>query len=95
MAAKSKVVTVTTSATALNQTVTVGASDTVAGSAFTAFNNGAVRVYVGGSTVTTSGATTGLPLDPGDSLNVETSDDVVYGIVATGTCDVIVFEIGA
>lgn len=83
MAARNRVESVTTSATALNDV----------GDALI-YNDGAVTVYVGGPMVTTSGATKGLPLLPGDSIPIDGQGDVLYGIVATGTCDVIVLEVG-
>jgi hypothetical protein len=93
MAARSRLVSVTTSATALNGTAS--GSDLVAGSAATILNNGSVTVYVGGADVNTSGAATGIPVGPGDSIIVETEgDDVLYGRVATSTCDMIVLEVG-
>jgi hypothetical protein len=92
MAVRSRLVSVTTTATALNDLS--GDGDNIAGSAAVAYNNGSVRVFVGGADVTTSGATTGLPVDPGDSIAIEGIGDVAYGRVASGTCDVIVFEVG-
>lgn len=91
MAARSRVVSVTTTATALNNLP--ADADGVAGSSAVLYNSGAVIVYMGGADVTTSGATTGLPVGPGDSLAVEGHGDIVYGLVATGTCDVTVFEL--
>lgn len=92
MAARSRLVTVTTTATALNTSNEVG--DSIVGSAALAYNDGAVTVYVGGADVATSGATKGIPVLPGDSLPVEGQGDVLYGRVASGTCDVIVLEVG-
>lgn len=92
MAVQSRRVSVTTTATALNDLASRG--DNIPGSAGLAYNDGAVRVFVGGANVTTSGATKGVPLDPGDHIDVEGRGDVLYGIVVTGTCDVIVLEVG-
>lgn len=93
MAVRSRTVTVTTTATALNNTDPSG--DLIAGSAATIYNNGSVTVYVGGSDVTTSGATMGLPLLPGEIIAIEGSNnDVAYGCVTSGTCDTVVTEVG-
>src|SRR5687768_2416603 len=94
MAVRSRLVSVTTTATALNNLATTGGDDSIGGSAAVVYNNGSVTVYVGGADVTTSGATMGLPVGPGESVNVEGHGDVAYGIVATGTCDMIVLEVG-
>lgn len=94
MAIRSRLVSVTTSATPLT-----GAA-IESGSAATIYNDGSVTVYVGGPTVTTSGATKGIPLDPGASMDVAGDvdqagiGDQLCGRVATGTCDVIVLEVG-
>lgn len=88
MTVHTTLVSVTTSVTALNTL------STIAGSSAAVYNDGAVTVYVGGADVATSGATKGVPLDPTASVDVDGEDDILYGIVATGTCNVIVLEAG-
>lgn len=52
----------------------------------TVFNGTATIVYLGGATVTASGAKQGIPLNPNSSFSVDIAfDDVLYGIVVTGT----------
>lgn len=92
MSVRSRLVSVTTTATPLNSST--ADVDALTGSAALVFNNGAVIVYVGGADVTTSGATTGLPVGPGDSVPIEGEDEILYGRVAVGTCDMIVLEVG-
>lgn len=93
MAFRSRLVTVGTSATAVSSTT--GDGDGVSGSAGTVMNVGSARVFLGGADVTTSGAASGLWLDPGDAYSWEASGaDVLYGRVASGTCDVGVNEVG-
>lgn len=92
MAARSRLVTVTTTATALNNSNELG--DSIAGSAGLIYNDGTVTVYVGGADVATSGATKGVPLAAGQPMDIAGQGDVLYGRVATGTCDVIVLEVG-
>lgn len=92
MAARSRLVSVTTTATALNDLSEIG--DAIAGSAATIYNNGSVTVYIGGADVATSGATTGLPLAPGGTVAIDGQGDVLYGRVVTGTCDVVVLQVG-
>lgn len=53
-------------------------------------NAGTVRVYLGPSGVTTS---SGLVLDPGDSMTDEYSTSAWYGITASGTADLRVCEV--
>lgn len=48
-------------------------------------NNGNQRVFIGGSGVTTS---TGMPLDPGESLDMLVRNESLYGIVASGSCEI-------
>lgn len=58
----------------------------------TVLNSGTVTVYLGGPGVATA---TGFPLAVGNTLNVDlraTND--LYGIVATGTNDVSVLQVG-
>lgn len=93
MAVTSPNVSVTTTATALN---TAGDSDGVVGAAYDFYNDGAVTVYVGGPTVTSSGATKGRPVAPGSSLSVQVTSgsEAYYGITASGTSTVIVLSAG-
>lgn len=56
------------------------------------YNDGAVTVYIGGSTVTASGATKGIPLAAGASMPLDKQTASVYAITAAGTCDVIALE---
>lgn len=52
-------------------------------------NNGASPVFVGGATVTTSGATQGVQVAANASLLVPGAPgDVLYGVVASGTATV-------
>lgn len=53
-------------------------------------NVGSVTVFLGASGVTTS---TGLQLDPGASLEDNTSTDAWYGITASGTGDLRICEV--
>lgn len=89
MATYSTLIAVGTTATPLN---THGGS---ADSGTVIYNDGAVRVHIGGADVTTTGATKGVPLDPGVTLSLEGQSDVLYGLVAAATCDIIVLELGA
>lgn len=92
MAVRSRVVSVETTATALNDSA--GRGDPDRWPAVVLYNDGSVTVYLGGEDVTTSGDTKGLPLTAGASMDIDVPDEIVYGIVASGTCDVIVFEVG-
>lgn len=79
-------VNVTNAATALDQNTTGVRSLLVR-------NRGAVAVYLGGSTVTTS---TGFQLDPGESLTLDfpTYGAGLWGITASATVRVDVLEVG-
>lgn len=93
MSVSSRAVTVTTTATRLDSTSDHGTPHGSNGQAFTFHNGSAVTVYMGGSDVTTAN---GAPVAasswaPGMDL---TSGDIVYGIVATGTAEVRVLEVG-
>lgn len=98
MAAKSSAVTVATTATRLDTAVEGGSAGNYEqgqpGQGLALFNNGAATVYLGGSDVTTSN---GFPM-PGGTYgpSVELADpgEGVYGIVAAGTVEVRVFEVG-
>ena len=89
MALSSRAVTVTTAPTLLDA---VG-DDNAINQSFSFYNGSAVIVYVGGSDVS---STNGAPVaadswSPGMDLG---SGDNVYGIVATGTAEVRVLEVG-
>lgn len=88
MSALARSVSVTTTATALNSTPT----DSVSGSAILVHNVGAASVYVGGSGVTTA---QGEPVAAGERLTVDLNfGESLYGIVATGTVECRVLEVG-
>lgn len=92
-------IAVGTSPTALNDpavTANVRDTDGSYGSRITFYNDGAVTFYVGGPDVTASGSGKGVPVPAGgqyydDKLN---STDIYYGIVASGTCNVIAVPAG-
>lgn len=91
MAVKSRAVSVATTATRLD--LTTDNEDGVWSQSLTFYNNGAATVYVGGSDVTTAN---GAPVpagtwSPGFDLN---ADEALYGIVASGTVEVRVIEVG-
>ena len=54
------------------------------------YNAGSVTVYVGGNDVTTS---SGWPVAAGAAVTFDIGRAALYGIVATGTCDVRVMEL--
>lgn len=88
MALTSRTVSVGTTATRLDKVADAHLTGAVA-----LYNAGAAIVYVGGSDVTTAN---GYPVGagsygPGVELAV---DESLYGIVASGTCDVRVLEVG-
>lgn len=90
MAVKSTVVAVGTSATRLD---TATKTDTRHGSSAAPYNNGAATVFLGGSDVTTS---TGVPMPAGTwgpGVELE-GDEGLYGVVASGSVNVIVLEAG-
>lgn len=83
---------VTTAAKQIFQTSGTLPSGTVIASTFAAnaygvqiINNGAVTLYVGGSTVTTA---TGCPVPAGTSLTLTGRVAALYGITASGTVTV-------
>lgn len=50
-------------------------------------------IFVGGSTVTSSGATQGISIPVGASMDFEIDDDVqLYGITASGTSSISILE---
>ena len=84
---RSSVVSVTTSATAIPTTALPGRQSILI------HNDGAATVYIGTSTVTTTGATKGYPLAAGKDLPMDVGPNVVmYGIVVTGTVSVVILE---
>lgn len=86
--ATSHAVTVNDSPTRLD---TVGDEHLVGG--IVVYNNGASPVYLGGSDVTPSN---GVPIAAsswGPGLDLA-HDEGLYGVVAAGTCDVRVLEVG-
>jgi hypothetical protein len=89
MAVSSRAVTVTTTATRLDATADSG-SPSVQG--IMVHNNGAASVYLGGADVTTP---TGFPLEAGESMAVDLrKGELLHGIVASGTVEVRVLEVG-
>lgn len=89
MAVRQTAVSVGTSATRLDKT-----SDAFAMESLCFYNNGAVTIYIGDSTVTTS---TGAPVpasswSPGVDLR---ADEALYGIVASSTAEARVLEVGS
>jgi hypothetical protein len=83
---KQGVVSVGTSATLI---ATVGAYPETGG--LVVQNNGAVAVFVGGPTVTASGATAGVQIAANGTLTVPTTGSeplALYGIVASSTANV-------
>jgi hypothetical protein len=91
MAAKSRAVTVTTSATRLDSTTDQDAGGS--GSSCAIYNASAAVVYVGGSNVTTSNGVPIAATSWGPSFDLDISDQI-YGIVAASTSEVRVIELG-
>lgn len=89
MADRNAAVSVATTATRLDS---ASKSDDRAGSDIALYNNGSVTVYLGRSDVTTAN---GMPLAAGAYWS-ESLDSVsgLFGIVASGTCEVRVRETG-
>lgn len=89
MATKTAAVSVGTTATRLD---TQADADSRADQRITLYNAGAVTVYLGGSDVTTA---TGVALAAGAYAD-ETllAGSTLYGIVASGTCEVRVMQVG-
>lgn len=94
MAAASRVVSIANTATALS----------VAGSAAILYNDGTQTIYIGGPAVAASGATKGIPIQPGDTMPLQqligsgalggAKPDLLYGIVAATTCSMVILEVG-
>lgn len=90
MATNSRSVSVGSTATRLD---TATETDRPSGSSVAIYNNGSVTVYIGASNVTTSN---GVPVPAGTwgpSVDLATNESL-YGIVASGTCEVRVLEAG-
>ena len=90
MATNTTAVTVTTSATRLDSPVDDDPS--APGQDVTYYNNGAVTVWLGGPDVTVGN---GIPLQAGAYADEHLySRSPSYGIVASGTCEVRVKQVG-
>lgn len=90
MAVKAARVVVATTPTALNSVDTSG----ITGSGIAGKNMSAVEIFVGGADVSTA---TGYPVAAGAefSLDFESSAEIAYAIVATGTAEVAIIAVGA
>lgn len=91
MTVKSSAVSVTTSATRLDSADS--ADDGQPGQSVAVYNNGTATIYLGGSSVTTA---TGSPVPAGTwgpSMDL-TPAEGLYGIVASGTQEARVLEVG-
>lgn len=91
---KTALVTATTTATALAHSD----SDGQRGQGWALKNTGPTNsVFLGGPDVTTSGATQGWEISPGQSLTFDSASvgDIPYVRTATGTTTVQVFRTGA
>lgn len=77
--------------------LTNDAGDTMAGESWAAYNDGNVRVFIGGPGVTATGAKKGIPVDPSTwapAFDLNTGDRL-FGICAAGlSTSVIVIESG-
>lgn len=90
MATKSAQVSVTNSATRLDQTLSPAAKR----SSILIRNRGSVAVYVGASDVATN---SGLQIDAGEAISVDlgaTPGPFLYGITASGTATCHVLQVG-
>lgn len=90
MAVNVRAVSVADTATAID---TSSESDDRSGSSIAIFNNGSATVYLGDSDVTTA---TGYPLGEGEhfACDLGATTERIYGIVASGTVEVRVLEVG-
>lgn len=90
MAIDVRAVSVSTTATRLD---TASEGDSVAGSAVAVYNNGSATIFIGDSGVTTAN---GFPLASAASMSFKLDDqaDALYGIVASGTEEARVIEVG-
>ena len=89
MSLSSRAVTVATAPTRLDST-----SDLQGEQAVVFYNTSAVTVFIGGATVTTA---SGSPVEASSwspSISGLDSTEGLYGIVATGTAEVRVLEVG-
>jgi len=85
---KTQLVSVGNSATKLPATALVGREYVLITNLDTA-----KTVYIGASTVTASGSTSGTPLLPSESYYAEYESNInIYGIVSSGSANVIVEE---
>lgn len=72
----------------------VGAANLVGRKAIEIVNTSTVVIYVGSSTVTTSGATRGRPIDPKSSFAVDLADNVDLYIISASNATYVVTEVG-
>lgn len=72
----------------------VGAANLVGRKAIEIVNTSTVVLYVGSSTVTTSGATRGRPIDPKSSFAVDLADNVDLYIISASNATYVVTEVG-
>ena len=85
---KTQLVSVTTIATKLPTTPLVGREYILITNIDTT-----KTIYIGSSTVTVSGATTGTPLLPSESYYGEWKSNInIYGIISSGSCNAIIEE---
>jgi hypothetical protein len=84
-----KVTSVTTSATELF----TGGSRNARRQVMRIYNDSTVTVFVGPSGVTATGSTRGEPILKKESLEITIGDVAIFGIVASGTADVIITEL--
>lgn len=91
MAVRSRVVTVTTTATVLVPSLDQDSNTAYRDIAVT--NGSAATVYLGGPDVTQAN---GFPLAPGAGISLDrvTGESLPYALVATGTASVAVLELG-
>ena len=76
-------------AVSVTSTATLVAPGTTTRSSLVMVNNGSVTVFVGAASVTTA---TGTPVAAGASISLSNFNGALYGIVASGTCDVRTLE---
>lgn len=72
----------------------VGAVNLAGRKAIEIVNTSTVVLYVGSSTVTTSGATRGRPIDPKSSFAVDLADNVDLYIISASNATYVVTEVG-
>ena len=85
MAVQSRTVTVTTTASRIDQ-------EDGGSQGFAVYNNGSATVYLGGSGVTTSN---GYPLAAGEHMGADLDfrEEAIYAVCASGTVEVRVLEV--